>query len=1185
MERIFGMRFGVVVLLVAVVGFSAFGVSYAGAATFGDGYGAAPINGHPDAIQQVPALEEAPGVPARYAFWAGACDRALAPGFGEEVGAVGNGTGFGARRDHVLAGTARVPSTTAPITGQVPVPAAKSADHCLDWGAQTLYKYQLPIWQSFPWDSGMKHDFGFGNTGQPQPFPGAGCTVAAPCDYSPAWRLPALTQAGGHPDGTTMLAWNRLREDTGSNSARDVDGSVDNVVVDLPPGFVANPQAVARCSNEQFGASPIECPPASQVGVLRLNIESALCLSLCNLGQYNYDTTYPVFNLEPREGRIGEIGVAYLGDGGTSMRLVGKARTSGDFGVTAFAGQVPAALVPIAQAITLWGVPWSAENDKWRPKLGHKPHIDSQPDNDATCRPANGAQANEYIPPGGLPNAGCEARYESSWGPIRPFLSNETDCNPAPAVRLSTDSFQRPGAFTADGDPDVPPFPGLVEEYAGWAGSNWETYRTVSPATTGCEDLEFEPGLELAPTSRVADDPSGLDVELSLAQNNDPPAAVAHDPGDADDPSAGAPGHWRSQAGLATAHLKDSVVSLPVGMSLNPAGATGLRACGDGQISVRGFDNANGRPLFNNGDPFNKDGGADGAECPDSSKVGSVEVDTPLLGESLTGEVVLGEPKSTNPTSGEMFRMFVVARNRERGLIAKIYGSAVASPKTGRLTATFANNPEVPFSDLRLSFKGGQRGLLATPPTCGTPGWASTLTPWSAAHGANGAAVGQAGAFEVSRRCSFAFGPVMDAGVSTQQARASGVFSMHLTRHEGQQTVGGVSVGMPAGLLASVRGVPLCTAAAAASGGCPAGSRIGSVDGAAGSGIPFVLERKGSVFLTEGYKGAPFGLSVVVPVEAGPFRGAMALDPIVVRAALHIDRRTARVRAVSDPLPQVWHGIPLRLREVLVSIDRPGFMRNPSDCSPKRIVAELSSPAGATATPESFFQAAGCSRLGFKPRLGMRLTGRRQVRSGRHPGVRARVRQGAGQAAIARARVVLPKTLALDPSNARALCEFEDGTKPDLEAHCPAASVVGRATAVSPLLNRPLRGRVFFVKNVRIDPDTGNAIRTLPMIAVALRGEIAVNLYGESSVRGPRLVTTFKEVPDAPVRRFALNLAGGRNGILVVTETRRGRINLCKGRQIARSGMRAHNGRAHNRRVKIKTPCAKKRKHRARRHR
>jgi uncharacterized repeat protein (TIGR01451 family) len=1090
---------------------------------YGDRYGIASINDDPDAVEDVPAL---PG--EGHAFWAGACDRGSATGvFGDLVPQ----GGVGARPTQILA-----PSATIPFQALVDAPA--TPDHCIDWGAQTLYTLQSQVWQSFPW--GVSE----GGTGQ----------IGPGGSHAPRWRLPAAREAGSHPDGTTMFAWQRGRDGK-------VDGGVDNIHVDLPPGFVGNPQAVPECTAEEFGGTPLRCPAETQVGVLRLLIE-AVAFGANNLGQ-GFDTTYPVYNLEPRKGRVAELGFGYAsGEHAVTVRLTGKARTNGDYGVTAFTGQIPAALTPIAQSITLWGVPWAAENDIWRPKLGQFETFQ--------CRQQPGATAGaQYIPPGGLQVLGggedCRERYDSSWGEIKPFLTNETDCDPAPTVRLATDSFQHPGAFTADGDPDVPAYPQLAG-----GGSNWKTYDSVSPSVTGCGDLDFEPDIDIEPTSGSADGPSGLEVGLSVPQNNEPPESVAHDPGDPNDPDAGAPGHWRSDAGRATAHLKDTVVTLPAGVSVNPSGATGLQGCSDAGIGVRGSDSVNGRLLFNNGDPFDKDAG-DGAECPDGSKLGTVEVDTPLLSDPLIGEVVLGEPKSTNPASGDMLRMFIVARSEERGLIAKIYGSATADPQTGRLKATFKNNPEVPFDDLRLDFKGGQRGLLALPQRCGAPGWASAFTPWS-----GGAGVDDGGAFAVDSNCSNGFAPSLLAGMDTQAARGSGTFSFRFSRKDGEQYLRGLTARLPQGLLASVKDVPLCSNAQAGAGGCPAASKIGIVDAKAGSGDPFVLERKGEVFLTEGYKGGEYGLAVKIRPVAGPFRGSMELSPIVVRQAIHVDRTTAQVTAVSDPFPLIHHGVPLRVREVTVLVNRGGFMLNPSGCVAKRVAGVLSSSQGASSSRSNPFQASGCARLPFRPKLALRLTGKKQTRTGKHPGVRAVVKQaGTSEAGIERAEVRLPKSLALDPENAQALCEYVDGTRPDLENRCPKGSIVGRARAVSPLLKEPLVGNVYFVKNVRRS-STGNTIRTLPMIVVALRGEIAVNLRGESSTtRSGKLVNTFAQVPDAPIGQFNLNIRGGSNGILAVTRTRRGKINLCAGRHISEADIDGHNGRRADQNVRMKTPCPK----------
>ncbi len=648
----------------------------------------------------------------------------------------------------------------------------------------------------------------------------------------------------------------------------------------------------------------------------------------------------------------------------------------------------------------------------------------------------------------------------------------------------------------------------------------------------GCEDVPFTPTVSVAPTSTTPDSASGVDAEISV------PSDGLEDP-----------------EGLSQAHLKKTVVTLPEGMSVNPSGATGLAGCSDAQLG-----------LGTDVEP----------SCPDGSKIGTVDVESPVIEEHLTGEVVLRTPNSTDPMSGEMLRLAIVARSVERGLLVKLPGSATADPVTGQLVATFDDNPQLPFSDLKVKFTGGPRGTLAMPQSCGEFSTGSVLSPWS-----GNAPDLSATAFDVAGNCSFGFAPKLSAGMSSPAARGSGDFSFRFSREDGEQWVDGLTANLPKGLLASVKDVPLCSSADAAAGSCPAGSRIGTVDATAGSGSPFVLERKGSAYLTQGYKGCAYGLMVKVPVIAGPFDASSPetdLGNVVVRQKVCVDLITAEVSAISDPFPTIWHGIPLRVRSVTVKVDRSGFMLNPSDCSAKRIVAQLHSAPGNTADAGTPFQAAGCANLPYKPKLALSLTGKRQVTTGKHPGVKATVtQQGVAEAGIEQAVVRLPKSLALDPENAQALCEFEGGTKPDLENHCPAGSIVGRARAKTPLLKNDLVGNVYFVKNVRIDPTTGNEIRTLPMIVVALRGEIAVNLKGESSTtKAGKLVNTFANVPDAPISQFNLNINGGKNGILAVTRTRKAKINVCASRQIAEADTDGHNGRRHDFDVRIKTPCTRK---------
>jgi hypothetical protein len=500
------------------------------------------------------------------------------------------------------------------------------------------------------------------------------------------------------------------------------------------------------------------------------------------------------------------------------------------------------------------------------------------------------------------------------------------------------------------------------------------------------------------------------------------------------------------------------------------------------------------------------------------------------------------------------------------GVWIKLAGRVEADPLTGRLKTTFASNPQMPFSRFQLSFFDGPRAALAMPQSCGTFTTTGSFTPWNGAP-----AVELSDSFTVDSECASGFSPSFSAGSENPRAGASSPFHVSFARGDRDEEFSGLKVTLPPGLLAKTAGVALCSDANAAAGSCPESSRVGSVTSGAGAGsTPIFLP--GKAYLTGPYKGAPYGLSVVVPAVAGPYD----LGMVVVRQALHVDPVDAHVTAVSDPLPTILKGIPLRLRRVDVALDRPGFMVNPTSCEEMAIAGALTSTKGTEAIRQARFQLGDCASLAFVPKLGLRATGKKQTRTGGHPGIRAVVTQAKGQAGIDKAVVRLPKALALDPDNAQALCEFEAGTKPDLENHCPKGSIVGRAQARTPLLDKPLAGNVYFVKNVRRNPRTGAQIRTLPMLIVALRGAIDINLKGTSSVKGGRLVNTFATVPDAPVSKFNLNLKGGSNGILTVTGSASGPLSLCQGAQTTNVKMNGHNGKTRTFATKLKTPCAKK---------
>jgi len=320
-----------------------------------------------------------------------------------------------------------------------------------------------------------------------------------------------------------------------------------------------------------------------------------------------------------------------------------------------------------------------------------------------------------------------------------------------------------------------------------------------------------------------------------------------------------------------------------------------------------------------------------------------------------------------------------------------------------------------------------------------------------------------------------------------------------------------LSVLMPSGLTGKIASVPLCSDAQAAAGSCPESSRIGDVTTGAGAGSnPFFITA-GRAYLTGPYKGAPFGVSIVVPAVAGPFD----LGNVVVRSALFVDKHSADVSIVSDPLPTILQGIPLDVRDVRVNVDRPGFFLNPTSCAPKTIFGVVQSTLGAMAHVSQRFQAAECANLGFKPRMVLTVGGRGHLTTGRPTPLSTTLTMPSrGQANVRYVRVTLPTTI-----DARLTVINDACTRQQFEsdiARCAHARA-GTASAVTPLLAHPLRGSVYFVRNGHPIPD----------LFVALRGQVAFDLIGRVSIPGGvHLSTTFATAPDVPIRSFTLKLYG-----------------------------------------------------------
>jgi len=1081
-----------------------------------DNFGFSPINDGAGPAQEAPAMPEAAD-----AFWAGVCDRSSAPALGAPIlPDSGPGAGIGSYSATVY--------SPALENGQVKYKAVIASGvpaHCIEWGV--------------PSEAG-----------------------ALPWSAPPSWRLPALTQAGGHPDGTTNFALDR-----GGNGAV-IDGSLDNIVAELPPGFVGDPTAVAQCSAEQFALNPLQCPPQSQVGVLHLEIQAAPGANNVPSGN---ERIYPLYNVEPRRGNAAELGFGYAsGEDAVTVRIVAKARTNGDHGVTAFIGQIPAALQVRSQQITIWGVPWAASNDIWRGPADLSPGASS-----SGCNFQAGltSAAKLYLPPSGLTAPGCAQHYDPSWGPIRPFVSNVTECTGSElSTQIAIDQFQQPGNFVSDGRP-VDPVSGKFGSANGdpdYSDPDWRVYQSPAPPITGCEQVPFNPGITLSPTkqgaaaNQASDSPSGLDVELTIPQNElpfDPPATGAPQP-EIDQYIADAVSYWRSDQGPATSHLEDTVVSLPEGMTLNPSSADGQGVCTMEQIGVTDTDNPVSPAIrFDNG----------AIECPESSKVAEVVVETPLLEEAdwPKGSVYLAK-QGDNPFNSD-FAIYIGVESPQRGVIVKLAGLVEPDPTTGRLTTTFAQNPQLPFDRFSLRFKAGPRAPLATPATCGTHTSVTALAPYSDPGNPvvlddpfeiNGSPAGGCPAQKSQRPFDVGF----SAGSTGVLAGSHSPFTVRLRRGDGNQELDRVEVTTPEGFAATLRGVPYCSEAAIAraigrtasgdgkleqqSPSCPGASKVGTTTIGAGAGSsPFYVS--GSVYLAGPYKGAPVSLAFVVPAVAGPFD----LGVQVVRAAINVNPKTAQITTVSDAIPQILRGVPLRLRDIRVDVDRNGFTLNPTDCSEMAVSGRVYGASGAVTAVSNRFQVAECARLGFKPKLSLRLKG--GTRRTKYQGLTAIVTPRPGDANIARTSVTMPRSAFLAQEHIRTVCTRVQFA---IDA-CPAGSIYGRATAWTPLLDEPLSGNVYL----------RSSDNNLPDLVADLRGPahqpIRVELSGRTDSFKRALRNTFDIVPDAAVTRFKLELFGGDKGLIVNSQ------DLCKKVHKATVKMTAQNGREHNFRPVVKNGC------------
>jgi len=662
---------------------------------------------------------------------------------------------------------------------------------------------------------------------------------------------------------------------------------------------------------------------------------------------------------------------------------------------------------------------------------------------------------------------------------------------------------------------------------------------TSGGALTQCESLSFNPVARGRLSTDRTSSPSGYDFTL------DGSSAALLNP-----------------AARASSQAKKAVVTLPAGMSVNPSVASGLGTCSEAQFAA---ETVTSPP---------------GAGCPNVSKIGELTVESPLVEGQIEGSMFFATPKENR--FGTLLALYMVAKDPDRGILVKVAGRVDSDERTGQLTTTFDDLPQLPYSHFNVHFREGQRAPLATPSACGRYTTEVQTSPWQNP----GFVLAQSSPFSLSAGVGGGpcpqgsvepFAPKATGGTLNANASSYTPFYLHLTRTDPEQEITSYSATLPRGLLGKIAGVPYCPEAlieaakrqsgaeSATAPACPAASLIGRTE--TGYGVGQTLSyAPGTLYLAGPYHGSPLSVVAIDSAKVGPFD----LGTVVIRSAIRVERQSAQVAidsAGSDPIPHILQGFPLRLRDIRIYIDRPNFMVNPTNCDPFSIASTLTGSGAVfdnpaddqAATATSPFQVSNCSGLSFSPRFTMSLTGGH--RRGDYPALKAVLTPREGDANIGAATVTLAPKLFLAQEHLETVC-----TPRQFAAKaCPPGSVYGQATAITPLMSEPLSGPVYLRSN-------GNE-RPLPdlVAAISARG-IEIELLGKIDSFKGGLRAKFDLVPDAPVSKFTMSLRGADHG-LVVNAT-----NICQNPQTSTAKFTGQNNANRKLLVPMKVKCKKAKK-------
>ncbi|HXS47971.1 MAG TPA: hypothetical protein VN756_10975, partial [Solirubrobacterales bacterium] len=895
-------------------------------------------------------------------------------------------------------------------------------------------------------------------------------------------------QAGAHPfqlTNTLQLNSGALFTNSEGRAGVEQPALPRNLDLLLPAGLVGNGTVVAQCDMGTFlgglaeGKFTNECPDESAVGVSSVTI-AAPVIGFMRLA-------VPIFNLPPAHGEPARFGFVALGN---PVLIDTELDPDNEYKIISSIHNVTQLPQFLSGTLSLWGTPGDPRHDGSR-GWNCVYHVE---DPSGPCER-----------PGGLSETA--------------FLRQPVSCGSALEFPLSVEPWNTP------------------------IGSVVEKATVASAPPIGCNKVPFNPSIAASPTSKLAENPSGLSLSVTMPNSN-----------------------LLNGQGIAEGQPKKVELTFPEGMTLNPSAAEGLAVCSPAQYASEKF---NSKP---------------GDGCPDASKLGSVQIDTPLVKEQAKGALYLAAPYD-NPFDS-LIATYIVARIPERGVVVKLAAKVSPDPKTGQLIATVDNAPQLPFSSFDLNFREGGRAPLVTPPACGDYDVTARFTPWSAKDPNNPApseVITKTSTFTVQRGVDGGacpkggvppFKPGFEAGSINNNAGSYSPFNMRLTRQDGEQDMTKFSSVLPPGVLGKLAGLSKCPDAAIeaakaktgkqeqASPSCPANSEIGHI--LAGAGVGSVLTYvKGKVYLGGPYNGDPLSVVVITPGVAGPFD----IGNVVVREALTLNPETAEVEVDgenSDPIPHILEGIVLKVRDIRVYVDRDKFILNPTNCNESSAKATLfgnyldlfSAADDVPVGLSTRYQAANCLNLGFKPKLSLKLNG--GTRRGSHPALKAVLNARRGDANIGKAVVTLPSSAFLDQAHIRTIC-----TRVQFKAkNCPQGAIYGYARATTPLLDEPIQGPVYL----------RSSNHKLPDLVAALHGLVDVNVVGRiDSFRGG-IRSSFETVPDAPVTKFVLTMQGGKKGLVVNSR------NLCAAKNRASVQFTGQNGKPYNFRPVVKASCGGKKR-------